>query len=525
MKNNERGSTLLVVLLMVLVFSILGLSILSTSIGGAKRTEFREEQVQTDLEDIRTLNEAVAYIKELIEQKYDPEMSNNQYKNLIEQITNNPYGYNIDDLSETEEYRNKININQDFTRVLHVDSGKYSQLVYITGIPSFLKYAAGSRGILTLNGSTFFEEGNIYAKEMLRVSNKAKYIFGENKVKETYLSSVSNNSQSYLFIEEEKIEKCSSNCYENGITNNENFYTVPVSQINEAFEPHAPIYTRDNTEYIGVNIERTFKEKLQVAGFIDSISDPYQYSVTDIINNASELTMPIKIINSFEEIDESDSPYINGYLFKASGTEPIYVDIDSVQLDKNKWIVIDGDAVVENSFGSSLQFSGNMLVTGDLTIRGGTSEEIPEDIYFDSTIYVLGTTTVNNVNIRGLNDGELILMSEGTLEIARINKFKNNEENIIKAYLYTSQDAVVYAMGSYLFVEGGIFARGNLEINAYRGNATANPGDIDISFESRANMESSRLRIKNNKRLFLNQVQGLPKIDKLEVMTDLMKNE
>ena len=65
--RNQRGSTLLVVMLMMLVFTVLGLSILSASIGGAKRTEVRETQVEEDLTAIKQLNEAVAYIKSTIE--------------------------------------------------------------------------------------------------------------------------------------------------------------------------------------------------------------------------------------------------------------------------------------------------------------------------------------------------------------------------------------------------------------------------------------------------------------------------
>ena len=53
-----------------------------------------------------------------------------------------------------------------------------------TGMPSFLKYAVGSRGILTLNGSTYIEKGNIYANEKLIISNEAKYIFNDEELEE-----------------------------------------------------------------------------------------------------------------------------------------------------------------------------------------------------------------------------------------------------------------------------------------------------------------------------------------------------
>ena len=201
-----------------------------------------------------------------------------------------------------------------------------------------------------------------------------------------------------------------------------------------------------------------------------------------------------------------------------SDDQPVYLDPNNLIMpDKSNWLIIDGDAIIESIGTETMNISSNILITGDLTIRG--------NIAFDSTIYVLGNTTINNVNITGLNDGELILMTQGQLEIARINKFtKKDEVNYIKAYLYTNEDAEVYAVGSRLHVEGGIFAHGNLEINAYRGDAE-DDGD-SIKFTPKKDDETaSRLTIKNNKKLFINQSQGLPKIDKLEVVTDLMKKE
>lgn len=506
MVKNERGSTLLVVMLMVFVFSVLGLAILSASIGGAKRTEIREEQIQTDLEDIKTLNEAVAYIKEMIEEEYNkknPEMTIQEFKDLVKQLTGNPFGYTIEDLSETPEYEEKINVDKDYTRVLQISSGEYSQRVYIRGLPSFLKYAAGSRGVLTLNGSTYFEEGNIYANEKLRVSKQAKYIYSGNKVKDTHLSSVSNTNQSYIFIEGEKIEMCNPNCYNNGNSSGD-FHPLSLNNIDNAFEPYAPIFTKETTEYVGVNIDRTFKEKLLESGFNGSLQDDIQ----TIIEAPGE---HVKKIDSFRNFEEDSSNM--SYLLKEENNTPVYFDTNRISLDKRYWIVIDGNAVID----SDIEISANILVNGNLTIYG----EYGEEVEFDSTIYVLGDTTINNFNIKGFNDGELILMSDGELEIAKINKWK--EDSIIEGYLYTSQDAILYAMGSYLYVEGGIFANGDLEINAYRGKATEGVNDIDFTPDT--NPEKSRLRIKKNNTLFLNHVQGLPKVDRLEVVTDLMKKE
>jgi len=527
MIKNERGSTLVVVLLMMMVFTVLGLSILSTSLGGAKRTEKREEQVTNDLEAIRHLNEAVAYIKETVNQEFNvknPDMSIRAYQNLIQDdIIDNKYQYQITNISNTYE---TINENEDFTRVLQVTSGNYTQKVYITGMPSFLKYAVGSRGTLTLNGSTYVEEGNIYAKNELIIANEAKYIFnGDSLVEKTTFPSVANKDKSLLFLEKEMIDLCSGNCYNGTEKIKSSFHPLKLENLDDAFDPNSPIYSKENTEFVEVDIEKTFKEKLQTAGFLDANVDPYSMDIDEIITNGSN-RLSVKKITSFKDID--NDPSIDGFLYVNPSQEASYIDIDNLILDKSKWLVFDGDAIIENigtNNQTEMKVSANILVTGDLTIQG--------DIAFDSTIYVYGNTTINNVNIKGMNQnngeniGELILMTQGQLEIARINKFKNEKKNSIEAFLYTNQDAVVYAMGSYLYVEGGIFANGNLEVNAFRG--TAEDEGTHIRFTGKDKDETaSRLVINNtkdSKKLFLNQAQGLPKINKLEVMTDLMKKE
>lgn len=528
MVKNERGSTLLVVMLMILVFTILGMSIISTSIGGAKRTEVREEQITDDLESIRTLGEAVAYIKTTIETDFNignPNMSISDYSNnIIEQkIIKNPYDYKIDNISDRSEY--KIKQGEDFTRVFLVTSGKYKQIVYITGMPSFLKYAVGSRGILTLNGSTYIEKGNIYAHEKLVLSNQAKYIYASsNLVQETVFPSVSlgenNQIDSQLFIEKEEIEWCNNmNCYSGDIKNEGSFHSLSIEELNNAFDPHAPIYSKEDTEFVDVDIIQTFKEKLKTAGFVASNNNP---TIEEMILGGL-VSSSVQKISTFENLDNSSS--IKGYLYvpptteegkeKDDPTSDIYIDTGNlITSDKSKWVVIDGNAVIENIGTETMNVSANILVTGDLTIRG--------DIAFNSTIYVLGNTTINNVNISGYDEGELILMTQGKLEIARINKFKNDAVNSIKAYLYTDKEAEVYAMGSYLHIEGGIFAKGNLDVNAYRGTVEDRNTHIEFGKGKENDPTASRLKVKNNKKLFLNQAQGLPKINRLEVMSDLM---
>lgn len=520
MIKNERGSTLLVVMLMMLVFTILGLSIISTTIGGAKRTEIREEQITDDLDAIRSLGETIAYIKKTIEDDFNkgnPDMSVGDYqRDIIEnQLEDNPYGYHIEDISNHSDY--KIEGGKDYTRVLQVTNGKYKQIVYITGMPSFLKYAVGSRGQLTLNGSTYIEKGNIYARNGLTLSNQAKYIFGgEYFVQDTTFPSMANPDDSYLFIENENIEWCDyrdGSCYSPN-TPESKFETIGffnplnLGELKHGFDPNPPVYAKEDTEFVDVNILKTFREKLLSSGFVGSDDE----DIKSIIKSGG--SHYVREINSFDDLDNDSN--IKSYLYIPSDDqndeEEFYIDTNKLLLDPSQWLVIDGDITIENIGNEQMEVAANILVSGDLTIRG--------NIAFNSTIYVSGSTKINNANITGLNNGELILMTQDELKIARINKF-DSTVNSIKAYLYTNSDADVYAVGSFLHIEGGLFAYGDLEVNVFRGEV----GENFSSFTRENAPTSSRLKIENSKKLFIGKEETFPKIDTLEVITELMSKK
>ncbi|MCD8502718.1 MAG: hypothetical protein LRY71_14935 [Bacillaceae bacterium] len=63
--KNNRGSTLLLVLLMVLIFTVLGMALISSTLSGTKRTIYRESDVRaTAMAEM-----GIDYIEEFIDQK------------------------------------------------------------------------------------------------------------------------------------------------------------------------------------------------------------------------------------------------------------------------------------------------------------------------------------------------------------------------------------------------------------------------------------------------------------------------
>ena len=351
MLKNERGSMLLVVLLMMLVFTVLGLSILSASIGGSKRTEIRETEIEDNLVAIKKLNESVAFIKATIEQHYDPDMSLSDYNDIIESMTKNTTYNTSDDTYKIKDISTETLSEGDlqtyFTRVLQVKSQNYKQKVYITGMPSFLKYALGSRGHLTLNGSVYVKEGNLYARDGLTISKTARYVYNEkHKEIDTSSPSVSNLDKtgnikkSFLFLENPKIKYCPGSCY-SGTTENNKFVNLnPLlsEDLKQVFNPQVPIYTQEKTEFIDVDILITFLEKLKEAGFYTNNIETKNLSDGELVNkiknvittgsvNSSvkridQITNKIDPENPLKIIDINNDSSIKGYLYQ--GTHALY---------------------------------------------------------------------------------------------------------------------------------------------------------------------------------------------------------
>lgn len=530
--KNEKGSTLVLVLLIFLVLTTLGLAIASATISSGKRTELREEDITQNLDALRDLKEGVAAVEAYIAKDGSYMISlpaktdyDKAIKDMITRVnsTNNKR-YTIED---------KTTDKSSYTKILQINSSAYSQKVYITAMPSFLKYSLGSRESLTLNGSPLIE-GDIYSNKTLSISNDANYIYNSVPDSEdTSLPAIKTSSKIHLGDKNQPIALCSSSkandCYNPRSVqdnlpvfekNNPYWQNLSIQNIAQAFSSdEKPVYEDEKTQFIDVDIHQSFIEKLSVSGFspqpLKGNTDEEKKSF--IVNQikAGQANLGIKKISDFKMLDKD----ITSTAFLYSGDARI--DVDEINLQDHQWLIIDGNLFLESEGNKTLDVKGNILVTGNISIVGNLS--------FNSVIYALGNTTLNNINITCYqnscdqgNSGEvLILMTQGKLEVSIINPFKDKADQI-NGYLYTASEANIYAVGSLLRVEGGIFSKDNLVVNSYRGSAEETEG---INFTSSHDELSSRLQVTNNKRLFLKQTQGLPKVNGLEVITDRIEKK
>ena len=531
--KNEKGSTLVLVLLIFLVLTTLGLAIASATINSGKRTEIREEDVTENLDALRDLKEGVAAIEAYIAREGATLINYPSKTDYDKAITN--FITNKNALPNKQYEIVDLTTNQSsYTKILQISSSAYSQKVYITATPSFLKYALGSRENLTLNGSPLIE-GDIYSEKTLSISNEANYIYkSEPKGVSTLLPAIKQASKIHLGDKNQPISLCSSgDCYSESKNGNLPVFekkssswqnNLSIQDLGKAFSSDIkPIYEDEQAPFIDVDIYQSFIEKLSVAGFSpqalqgNTDAEKKNHIVEQI--EAGQSNAGIKKITDFKSLDKDLTT--TAFLYQGEAR----IDVDELNLQDYQWLIIDGDMLLESEGNKTMNVKGNILITGDINIVGNLS--------FNSVIYGLGNTTLKNINITCYqnncdqgNSGEvLILMTQGQLEVSIINEFQNNAYKI-SGYLYTASEANIYAVGSLLYVEGGIFSKDNLIVNSYRATNEMGTSAKEIAdLKPKKETEFSRLHVTNNKRLFLNQTQGLPKVNGLEVITDRIEKK
>lgn len=542
---NERGYSLVLVMLTVTVFFIIGLTILSVSIYQAKFTQVRVEDVTSLHDAVKAVEETVAELKVKVEQltlstpaQLDVDLGNAQVGFLNELM--NRHGVTIEDITDEKG----IVRNHLFTRVFRI-SAPYgnkavTREVIITNAPSFLKYALGSRENVTLNGGAYID-GNIYAGKDIYVTNVANYIYN-SMLYSVQTSFPTTSEKSILFVDGNRYacdhENGAKSCYtiSNEFTKNMNDF----SSSSLSFQYQGPSIQKEQEEFIDVNFDFTLKDKLLSAAGIDAFDQSKQTQYQNLISlPLSELVEQLKPSFAFVTVDDVtnlptalDVAIASGKsIFLDTSTVP-YFDITSFTLNDGQWLIVNGDLTLENAGSSPLQISGNIIVLGNLTITG--------QVAFDSTIYVNGNTSIYNTTISGLNGKEVVLLTKEELEIARVNEFTNNFSLTtpnLKGFFYTDSNAVIYAVGSYINIEGGLFARGNgsiipytdengLIINTYRGET--NESGTNLSFQTPISSEEdqkqyARFVVKHNKEVFINRGLGLPLVKQLAVIVDELR--
>lgn len=178
----------------------------------------------------------------------------------------------------------------------------------------------------------------------------------------------------------------------------------------------------------------------------------------------------------YRTVSGEDGTYtFNGInAFRQVATKGNVVMVNTNTIFKNG-LYVEGNLSIGNNSTSydSSQYSnvtldGPIFVNGDLTIQGA-------DLSSNALIYVNGEATIEYSKINGKplaqnKIGSLIILSKGNIKISN-NSVNSNDPSYIKGFFFSEKDFEMYGVGSNMKIDGGISAR-RIVLNAIRGRAS-----------------------------------------------------
>ncbi|MCM3627146.1 hypothetical protein M3194_07195 [Paenibacillus glycanilyticus] len=563
----ERGYALVMVLFMILMLTILGTAVVSSTLGGATRAETRENDVQSLHLAEKTLSEAASYLVTKYDGREDiaPEELSHLIQTGVDELedmtthTDLPgasgriTAITTEQVSVGDQTSYKLNLTAEAV-VNHVKR-QLTQQITIGAYPDFLNYAFGSENDVIINGAAY-GLGNIYAGHEFLIDNTAKYVYNNdpNKTKETKYPYFEKGNIYIQNMDSIRVMDKLSGKYQ------------PYARTNLTLQQilgvdNSKIQLRDQTKFISINVAESFIDKAEEATNVDrsNIKAAVDYGLTHSgesgrFNNLSAVlragsgvvTTSGPPVKPSLPTDLDDTAAMEAYNKALAEYEAYFVQFNSLsstvlyngnltldgldytslvytesaKKDYHKWLIVNGDLTISNYSNDPLVVKANILVTGNVFIS--------DTIKVDSTIFSLGSTTIEDAQIQGIQkDGErqkLILISKGPVLVNKVDSFgdfgeyKQDNPKILDAFFYTDEDAELYGVGSIFWLRGGFFSKGDLTINAVLGKAT--DGGSDIMFEQQSTLakEDSRFIINYDYDFFENQYEGLPRVKKLSVI-------
>ncbi|MCT4795726.1 hypothetical protein [Exiguobacterium alkaliphilum] len=541
MRKQEEGYVLVLVLVTMAALAVLSLAAMQVNLVTNKLTVIRTEDTQLN-EDARS---ALQLIAADVRNRFPLHDSNDVPEHMASETafnaavhellaTDAPFVKLTNTSDSTITYSIQLKEDEDttqlvtapFTKILQVDvrasrqvnpeqprlAVHYTQDLYLTALPSFLYYVLGSDQQLAVNGMPTVK-GNIYSGGPFTLMRPANYqLNGEAK-------QLQNLSTSRFYLDGRIDVPDLASC---NVCRQPNYFTAGNSFANE-FPDAGPVTSQFSPFQFDYSIiefvNRRLAQKLPYTNTVEATL--FKQSTLPRTNLVFETERVISDDGS--TIIERPSPYLVKRLYDRLNDPTIVtlppaltgsamVITESIAKNENP-LLFDGDLTIDSL--NHISIDRPLIVNGDLTIQGNVS--------FESTVYVLGDSVIDRANIRPLDEtglNSLVLLSKGKILLNRINEFETGSTSL-QAFLYSDslEKTQVYAVGSELQIKGGLYSRGPLDVNVFRGRYPEAEGLSATQYFERnipeQAPEHSRLQLTYNDAVF-NQLNTLPVTNQLQ---------
>ncbi len=534
--RNENGNTLIIVLIMIVIFSVAGLSLLSTTMNGVKRTSVRESDIQvTELAE-KGIDFLTAYLE--TETKPLVGLPVGDFENRMASIVQTYYVSNENTIHQNagkliDENNKKLNVKiynrsyltpgtEDLTQAMTLHSeatvkGKTKTIISTIHlgakkVPDALKYAVGAYnpckdeakcvskkddGNMFLHGGVAIK-GDLYVERNLVTKNTGVVTYQNNGftwIPSDLPSIEGENGSKARLIVGEKLYKLNTdklsynqNINQNTFNRSDAYEEIVPSKVTEAFTK----YNSDPNKQFTPILESRVTNFAPID--IDAQKDDYYFD--------SANTTPLSELIG---VKDTKNAFVNGSLI-GNGNSTIVLSNSvtlnrlSVLLKENQTLSLR-NTIPKPDMVFSLKNGG--YIGGDLTI--GETPRSPLDpnnpnnyekfqidgplfvngdltinganVKFNSSIFVTGETNINYSKIQGIDQGQtessLVIFGKGAIQISNNNLYKD-EPNVIRGFFYSEELMEIYGVASHLEIQGGIFGR-KIVLNATKGVVRRDP--------------------------------------------------
>lgn len=540
-QQNENGYSLLLTFAVIIIFTILGLSLITLTSSGITKNNTREELVQAqDLSD-KGIDYAIKDIQAILKKEItDKPMGKTAFEAFLDNTLNAPKLSCSQGISIPAEKTNQTNVciekvelisNEEKDRykrlVTFKSTGKvnskkhitYAQIIIGTdAIPDQLRYAVSTNdeGNLYLHGGVEIQ-GDIKTDGHLIISEKAHWLKNNiaqwpDSVFPRIIPDSKSVTPKIIMRESEKNIYYVNNTvdYPSHISGNTNYL-------------NGPKYTK----FIPSN--PATKSELQNRLFLTKNVSLVTKSLPGDNLEITEKVIPLYTNKNYNKNYPSglSVSYINHETSKFNRDNIIFIhgekdDCTSWGLFGCKKILDRGNFNI-NGGGKTLNLSGTYFINGNFIVNN-------THLRSDAMLYVNGNVDIKDSTLNGINSNStLFIFATGDISISNIS-VDSATPSMIKGFFYSKQNMIMYGVGSNMNLYGGISAKRTI-LTAVRGNSH------NFTFESSKNQKetvmtngvevpkrNSRLKITYDENL-ISQYTSFKRDEEEEFITELNEPE